>query len=42
MKDADDCDEVSLERRLSRLETLVWILLALNLPEVLALGEIIA
>lgn len=32
---------LSLERRISRLETLVWVLVALNLPEVLMLSEIL-
>lgn len=32
---------LSLERRITRLETLVWILLALNIPEALALTELI-
>lgn len=33
--------ELSLERRISRLETLVWVLVALNLPELLVLTEIL-
>ena len=33
--------ELSLERRISRLETLVWVLVALNLPEVLVFTEIL-
>ena len=33
--------ELTLERRISRLETLVWVLVALNLPEVLVLSEIL-
>lgn len=32
---------LTLERRISRLETLVWVLVALNLPEVLMLSEIL-
>lgn len=32
---------LSLERRITRLETLVWILVALNLPEVLMLTEVL-
>lgn len=40
MVDESDCTEVTLERRISRLETLTWVLVAVNLPEVLAFSEL--